>query len=83
MVEYPETIRNKLPKAIRTNNENLAHIHVWSIALIRLKVNSKKIQIIVIGRLKMILKIDWSRIPEILFDGMTVRFSGNVKNLGI
>ena len=79
---YSHASLEKLPEAIRTTNEDLAQIHEWSIAH-GLKVNPTKTQIIVIGSPRMISKIDWSRIPQVLFDGVTVPFSGSVKNLGI
>lgn len=79
---YTQAPVDRLHEAIQDTNADLLRIRDWSRSY-GLTVNPTKTQIIVIGSSRMISKIDWFRLPQVLFDGVPISISNTVKNLGI
>lgn len=73
---------DKLPEAIDSINLDLGKILTWSKSY-GLSVNPAKTQVIVIGSSRMISKIDWFTLPQVLFDGTHIEVSESLKNLGV
>ena len=79
---YSQGSLNDLPSVVHTVNSDLTLISEWS-KMFGLKVNPTKTQVIILGGLRMIPKIDWGSLPPVIFDGVYISYSQVVKNLGI
>ncbi|KAJ0175142.1 hypothetical protein K1T71_009283 [Dendrolimus kikuchii] len=79
---YAQARVENIKDAINTINDDLGRILAWSRAH-GLKVNPSKTQAIIIGSSRMISKINWSLLPDLLFDGTCLHISDKVKNLGV
>lgn len=79
---YTQAPLVQLHTAIDTINKDLECISNWSKSY-GLNINPLKTQAIVIGSSRMISKIDWFCLPQVIFDGNTISLSKTVKNLGV
>lgn len=79
---YSQGIISNLPIIINSINRDLDCISDWS-RRYGLKVNPSKTQAIIVGSSKLIPRIDFSLLPDVMFDGVHIPFSHQVKNLGI
>lgn len=79
---YTQAPLEDLSTAIEVTNSDLRKISDWSNSY-GLRINPAKTQTIIIGSSRMVSKIDWFRLPQVLFDGTSIQISDTVKNLGI
>lgn len=79
---YTQAPLGQLHDAIEATNTDLKHIRDWSRSF-GLTINPTKTQTIIIGSSRMISKIDWFHLPQVVFEGIPIPFSETVKNLGI
>lgn len=79
---YSQAPLDRLGEAVVTVNADLRCIERWSKSY-GLTVNPSKTQAIIIGSSRLISRIDRASIPKIMFGGISVPFSTEVKNLGI
>lgn len=79
---YSQAPLQQLHECIEYINNDLRHIAEWSKAF-GLTVNPVKTQVIVIGSSRMISKVDWVNLPKAVFNGVTLPYSKEVKNLGV
>lgn len=79
---YTQASINDLSGAIADINSDLMRILAWSKSF-GLSMNPKKTQAIIIGSSRMISKINWSGLPQVVFDDIPISFNDSVKNLGV
>lgn len=79
---YSQAPLTSLVEAIRKTNTDLCRIADWS-KRFGLRVNPLKTQVIIIGSSRMLARVDFPGLPNIIFDGTIVPYSSQVKNLGI
>lgn len=79
---YSQASVSNLNNAIDATNSNLHQIAEWSKAY-GLTVNPIKTQVIIVGSSRMVSRIDWSSLPNVTFDGVSIPFSKSVKNIGV
>lgn len=75
------TVHNLSQCVSRINNDLLA-IGKWSKAY-GLHINPNKSKAIIIGSSKLLCRIDKSELPPVTFNGFTIPYSENVRNLGV
>ncbi|KAG7302626.1 hypothetical protein JYU34_012573 [Plutella xylostella] len=71
-----------LPVAIHKTNTDLDYILAWS-QNYGLKVNPNKTQVIILGSPRFSSFVDYNALPPIVFDGVHIPWSKQVKNLGV
>ncbi|KAL0829839.1 hypothetical protein ABMA28_003322 [Loxostege sticticalis] len=79
---YCQGSLENLPNTVQTVNNDLRRISEWSKSF-GLKVNPAKTQVMVAGSSRLISKITWGSLPHIVFDGVQIPYSKEVKNLGV
>lgn len=79
---YTQEPLETLHQAIDRINSDLRHISTWS-KQYGLTFNVPKTQVIVVGSSRMVSRIDWFHLPQVILDGIHVHISDKVKNLGI
>ncbi|XP_063897719.1 uncharacterized protein LOC135118779 [Helicoverpa armigera] len=79
---YRHTTVDDLVDTLDKVNADLAVVKNWADRF-GVAVNPGKCQAIIIGGSRNIIRVDTSSLPPVIFNGMTVPYSGNVKNLGL
>lgn len=67
---------------VKYTDTDLAVVKNWADRF-GVAVNPGKCQAIIIGGSRTICRVDTSSLPPVVFNGMIVPYSGNVKNLGL
>lgn len=79
---YSQAPLDHLADAVDEVNGDLLRIANWSRSH-GLTINPIKTQVIIVGSSRLVSKIDFTTLPEIVFGGICVPYSTQVKNLGI
>lgn len=79
---YRQSVVDDLPSAISKLNSDLTAVQNWS-KRFGIAVNPNKCQAIIIGSSRNLGSIDGAALPPISYNGVTVPFSRDVKDLGL